>query len=221
MISRIPILIVSLFQCSALMAAELSPFFRNDKLGATVRELKFPETISKDLVSGLSNKILIRFELTADSRVHSQRVADITIKYDLWDENFKVHLLVGDSNSTSKTIPSLKEVLSFLANLKIPNLWSNADLPKTGSLNLKADTLLNPVEKEQMEKIRKWVTQNSTSTPLDPTGLGSARPVALSRSNTLFNKIFEQYAIGANVASAWRETVSSKPFRLTEVSHEK
>lgn len=219
MSTRFILSIAFVFQCSTLRAAELIPFLRDQKLGATLREMKFPESFSKDLMSGLSTRILVRLELKADSRAPSLKMADITVKYDLWDENFKVNLAVGDEPPMSKTIASLKDVLSFLSELRIAGLWPVAEIPPSGVLNLKADALLNPIEKEQMEKIRKWVAQNSASAPLDPTGFGSAKPVF--RSSALFNKIFEQYATGTSIASIWRETASAKPFQLAGVPHEK
>jgi hypothetical protein len=35
----------------------------------------------------------------------------------------------------------------------------------------------------------------------------------------IFNKIFEQYAAGADVASAWHLTLTSQPFTLKELAH--
>jgi hypothetical protein len=218
-IPRIPLVFAALIYCSTLVGAELIPFIKNNKVGMTLHEMKFPGGLAKDLTSGLSNRLLIRFELTQEPRVYSQ-IAEVTIKYDLWDENFRARTLINGIESATKTIPSLKEMLAFLGSLKATNLWPVAELPK-GVLYAKAETLLNPIEKEQMEKIRTWVAQNSTSSLLDPTGFGTAKAVAPSRTNTLFNRIFEQYATGANVASVWHETVSAKPFQLSELVDEK
>ena len=44
---------------------------------------------------------------------------------------------------------------------------------------------------------------------------------APSRSNAIFNKIFEQYAQGADVAATWKESLSSKPFRTGDVGDER
>ncbi len=238
--TQIPTLFfISFLLCSTLLdstltATELIPFIKNDRLGVIINELKYPENLSKDLVSGLSNKILIRFELMFDSQVQnqsksqnhnpyqSQREVTITTKYDLWEENFKINILVSDSDSTFKTLPSLKDVLSFLAHLKISNLWPLSELSQSDSFNLKVDTLFNPIEKEQMEKIKKWVIQNSTSLPIDPTGFGSINSISSSlRTHSLFNKIFEQYSTGTPIASVGRETLISKLIHLTEVPHEK
>ncbi|MGE0528174.1 MAG: hypothetical protein AB7G93_05830 [Bdellovibrionales bacterium] len=203
------------------VAAELIPAVGHDHLGARVRGLAFPGNLKKDLLSGLSNTILIRFDLMENSRVRSRRSGAITIKYDLWDETFKMDLKTEGSVKESRTLPSLEKTLLFLADLNFSRLWLLSELPSSGDLTLNADVLLNPVEREQMEKIKKWVTQNSVSVPIDPTGLGGSGPVGSPRSSTFFNKIFEQYATGTDVASAWRQTVASKLFRHDEVTHEK
>jgi hypothetical protein len=75
------------------------------------------------------------------------------------------------------------------------------------------EILLNPVERERIEAIKKWVAENSTYTPADTTGFSDKR-VGSSRSNEIFNKIFEQYAGGAKVVAAWKESAFSKPFKI-------
>jgi hypothetical protein len=36
----------------------------------------------------------------------------------------------------------------------------------------------------------------------------------ITESNAIFNRIFEQYADGSNVAAAWRAAATSRPFRI-------
>lgn len=215
-----PISIVVFFQCTLVAASDLRPFLKNEKIGVILKELNFPKTLPKDLVSGLSNKVFFLFELSDDSKFRSQRVVNLSVKYDLWDENFKVHVRVGEGDSFSRKFDSLKEVLTFMGNLRIADLWSIKDLSKSSVLILKLDALLNPIEEEQMEQIRKWVASNSVSSPLDPTGLGSAKIVAPARLNKLFSEIFNRYSGGSNIASVWQQTVFAKPFRLPQVANE-
>jgi hypothetical protein len=80
--------------------------------------------------------------------------------------------------------------------------------------------LLNPIERERIDAIKKWVAENSTYTPADTTGFSDKR-VGSSHSNAIFNKIFEQYAHGADVAATWKESFSSKPFRIGDVGDER
>jgi hypothetical protein len=76
--------------------------------------------------------------------------------------------------------------------------------------------LLNPIERERLEAIKKWVIENNTSIPADTSGFSDKR-VGSSRSNEVFNKIFEQYAQGADVAASWKESLSSSPFKIPEL----
>jgi hypothetical protein len=84
-----------------------------------------------------------------------------------------------------------------------------------------ADVLLNPIDRERMDRIRKWVAENSAHSPVDPTRPDATAPVGASMSNALFNSIFEQYASGTSVAAAWHETVGSKPFTRESLEHER
>jgi hypothetical protein len=49
----------------------------------------------------------------------------------------------------------------------------------------------------------------------------SDKRVGSARSNAIFNRIFEQYARGADVAAIWKESLSSTPFKIQEVSDER
>ncbi|MBF0301294.1 MAG: hypothetical protein HQK51_21490 [Oligoflexia bacterium] len=216
---------------NSLWATELKPFMKDGKLGVVIYEIKFPENISKDLVSGLTNKILIRIDAVFNSQsiqVNREQFAEITIKYDLWEESFKVTTksrgIKGNQQETiqeSLLYKNIKDVMAFLSKIKLLNLFTTTELTNSGIITLQAEVILNPIEKEQMEKIKNWVAKNSSASPLDPTGFGSAKPVTASRSNTLFNKIYEQYASGARVASIWKEHVTSDAFYLSKVIHEK
>jgi hypothetical protein len=49
--------------------------------------------------------------------------------------------------------------------------------------------------------------------------LSAGLPAPRSTSARLFNRIFEQYAAGAPVAATWKQTVTSKPFKLEELQN--
>lgn len=216
-------------QCGA---AEIIPYRRNDSLGVHIRDIGFPETLRKDLVSGLTNRILIRIVLTEEVRsVAEASVAEksaapiaerrmsIEIKYDLWEETFNLSVFAHDAAdaearaaiTTQQQFAKVEETLAYLANLDFPGLFSTAALPQQQRFVWKAEVLLNPIDRERMEKIRKWVAQNSTYSATGGGGFRSVSPSG-SASATLFNQIFEQYAAGADIAAAWRETIVSPPF---------
>jgi len=108
------------------------------------------------------------------------------------------------------------QIETFLANLELPELFATSEVPKDRTATLRVEMLLNPIERERLEAIKKWVIENNTSIPADTSGFSDKR-VGNSRSNEVFNKIFEQYAQGADAAASWKESLSSKPFKISEV----
>jgi hypothetical protein len=81
-------------------------------------------------------------------------------------------------------------------------------------LQIHADVLLNPIDRERMDKIRQWVAANTTGSSSGP----QSATRTTSASSELFARIFEQYAAGKDVASVWRRTLASRPFRLDELT---
>jgi hypothetical protein len=206
-----------LLACTArpAAAAELMPEVRDHSLGMRLSGIVWPATLTKDLVSGLTNTLLIHIVLTIDSKL-DEKTAVIAIKYDLWEEIFALTVTVNGSVILARTDQGRPQIDAFLANLELRDLFSTRDLPTNRTAILRVDMLLNPIERERLESIKKWVLENNTSIPADTSGFSDKR-VSNSRSNEVFNKIFEQYAQGADVAATWKLSLSSKPFRVSEV----
>lgn len=214
------LLLLSCLVSRPLLAGEVVPFIESGRVGAHIRDLQFPATLRKELTSGLTNRLLVRMTVLAENRSPLQRAIELTVKYDLWDENFRVTLVVDQRAVRDEILPTLDRVLAFLHDARLPGLFAATEVPASASLTLNADVLLNPIEKERMERIREWVAENSTQSPVDPTIPDSSPPVGARMSNALFNRIFEQYASGSQVAAAWHETVVSKPFKLEGLRHD-
>jgi len=202
----------------ATFAAELTPFAFEDHLCARILDAAFPEKLSKELTSGLTNRILVRVVLSADDETMGQKSVELAIRYDLWDENFPLVMTVDGTVVDSRTYASLAELRAYLANLTVRGLFRRAEVPAARPLTLRADLLLNPIDRERLEKIRKWVAENSTYTPSGSGGFGGA---GASTSSIIFNKIFEQYAAGSDLATTWQATVTSRPFTVESVSNER
>ena len=201
-------------------AAELAPFLTGQRLGVVIKAVKLPATLPKDLLSGLTNRLLMRVALVSQSQVLGQETAELDIKYDLWDEDFRLTLTVGDTVVVAKTCSSVQEVEAFVDDMRLPNLFARSEVPVGVRATLRVEMLLNPIEQERMAAIRRWVAENSTYTSADTEVFGSGKRVGSSRSNAIFDKIFEQYSGGAETAATWKETVSSKPFKIAEVANE-
>jgi hypothetical protein len=184
-----------------------------------VRNLQLPAGFRKDLRSGLTNRLLLRVELLADFRVVDTRTIELAVKYDLWDENFRLTLDTGQGGVTESVLATEQQVMAFFSDVRLPGLFEAARLPRTQDHVLKGDVLLNPIEKERMAMIRKWVSENSTQTPEGGNPSGSA-PVGAATSGDLFSRIFDQYASGAGDVAAWHESLQSKAFRPEAVPNE-
>ena len=210
--------ILALAGLTKVWGAELVPTLEDAQLGGTLRAVNLPPTIKKDLVSGLTNRIVIRISLLSSHEVVAQATADVAVKYDLWDETFAMKVSVDDRPVASRTGYDVDDVISALANLDLPHLFQ-ADSASRGTLQLAAEVLFDPIEKARMEEIRKWVAENDHVPPPDAAALSSLLPVPRSASARLFNRIFQQYASGASLAATWKQTVVSRPFTMDDLRH--
>lgn len=197
------------------IAADLSPSVSGDRLGVTIIGVNFPETLPSDLMSGLQNELLIRITVRSMNTAIERADITITAKYDLWDEIFTLDASRDDRQMFQFTTRELSQVISGLSSLQLTNLFQVGTLPRTNNLVLQADILMNPVEREKMERLRQWVAANSAPRPAVGGGVNGA---LASRRNDLFNTIFEQYVKGADVVAPWRTTITSRPFNVADVS---
>lgn len=190
-------------------AAELIPVTEGNYVGAQLRGLRLPDTLRKDLVSGLTNRMLIRMTLAAEGQTMSQSVITLGIKYDLWEETFRMTLAVDDRELPARTFTKIEDVLNVLADLPLNGIFQSSALQPGRMHTLLAEVLFDPIDRERMENIRRWVARNSAL----PTGGAQGAPSGSSPSAALFNAIFEQYAAGADIASISRDAATSAPFK--------
>ncbi|HEU5136887.1 MAG TPA: hypothetical protein VFU13_17195 [Steroidobacteraceae bacterium] len=202
-----------LLASTGIEAAEISATLADGKLGARVDALSYPVTLPKELTSGLTNRLYVQVSVADANTTIAQKVVEIAIRYDLWDERFSVFSTMDGTITESRTLASLPEVSALLAALPLPRLFEVNALPAGADLTLRVEVLLNPIDREKMQMIRKWVAQNNTPE------VGGRQGISVS--NAIFNRILEQYANGSNVAAAWRASVASAPFRLDSLTHEK
>jgi hypothetical protein len=208
-------------------AAELTPFVEDGQLGVTVLDLPFPPSINKDLMSGLTNRLLLRVALLDGTQIVVSKDVELAILYDLWEENFKMTVTISRTVVRTEVFAHEADILSFLKNARLSNLFGMTQLAGKRGLVVRADALLNPIDRERMEKLKKWVAENSTVAPLSrppiaPNDGSLDQAPSTTPSNVLFNRIFSQYTDGTDLAAAWRVLVVSMPFNpedLTNVRH--
>ena len=168
-----------------------------------------PANLPKDLVSGLTNRLYARISLLDSGRVLEQRAMELALRYDLWDEKFSLVSTMNETVVESRTLANIAEAESMLAALSLPDLFDIGRLADKRDYLLRVELLLNPIDREKMRAIRKWVSQNTS-----PTVVGDQ----MSASNAVFNRIFEQYA-DSDLAAAWRVALE-ETFRVESVTHE-
>jgi hypothetical protein len=205
---------------SAVQAAEPIPFLQEGRLGVVVSNVRLPPTVRKDLVSGLSNHILVQVTLAERATQLARTAVGIDVKYDLWDETFSMQTSDGDTVAQSRTYRSLDEAVAALSRLSLPGLFKPEAAWRGQPLVLSVEVLFDPIEKERMDELRQWVAENST-----PSRTQAGRELSLpadapSESRAWFNRIFSQYAAGAGIAAAWQDRGTSAPFRLEDLSAE-
>jgi hypothetical protein len=211
------LLLLLALTCPALQAAEVTPFLKDARLGVALADVKLPPNLQRDLVSGLGNHILVRVALTQGAHELARSAIDINVTYDLWDETFSMQVTGIGLTEPPRVLRTLDETVAALSHLTLSDLikpdpsWNNS--PLVASVEL----LFNPIEREQMDELRKWVTDNS-----GPARTEIGRDVSLpaeapSESRAWFNRIFSQYSAGAGIAAATRDHGLSTPFRLRDL----
>jgi hypothetical protein len=215
----VSLVLLALFAATDVLGAQLTPLLQGRELGVDLQGASLPPTIRKDLVSGLTNRIVIRVTLVSPGQPAAERLVGFAIKYDLWEETFGVKVDVDAMPVSASTGQRLDEVIAMLNDLNLPRLFAVDAATAGRSLALTAEILFDPIEKARMEEIRKWVAENNHSGPPDASSLSAGLPAPRSTSARLFNRIFEQYAAGAPVAATWKQTVTSKPFKLEELQN--
>ena len=206
-------LLILWLSCAGANAAEVTASIADAKLGIAVSALQMPTEFDRELTSGLTHRIYVRCSLLDATTLLQQRAAEITIRYDLWDQQFIVNTTMNNTVADSRRLATIADVKAFFAPLRLTNLFATATLPTNRQMTMRSELLLNPIEREKLSNIRKWVAANSTPS------MGAEQ--GDSMSSTIINRLFEQYADGSDIAAVWRVDVTSAPFRLDTLAHDK
>ena len=199
-----------LIAAAPTLGAQLNPIFDGNRIGIELSGLQLPKELEKELKSGLTNRLLMRVSLLAGTQ-RREHAIEIAAKYDLWDENFTVTISIDSKVVTLRTETSSAALLQLFANPRVTSVFASTEVPTVGELQLRVEALLNPIDRERMEQIRRWVAENSVSAAQDDPG-SPGRPAVAPIVNSIFNRIFEQFSAGGDLAGAWHQTVSSHAF---------
>ena len=212
------------FRPSHVVAARLTPWIASTGLGVAITQIALPRTLRSDLSSGLTNRIVLQIVLLKGTARVRQRTAEITVKYDLWDETYRMTVTLEGAVVMSQTYTRVDEVMSALSSLRLPGLFAAGDLPDSARMQLAVKIVFDPIEKARLEEQRQWVRENTAPLPAAPNvteiGPGARASAPVPQQHSLFDRIFEQYAAGATVAGTWQDSGSSLEFELKGLRRE-
>lgn len=212
------------FRPSHAVAARLTPWIASTGLGVAITQIALPRTLRSDLSSGLTNRIVLQIVLLKDTARVRQRTAEITVKYDLWDETYRMTVTLEGTVVMSQTYTRVDEVVNALSSLRLPGLFAAGDLPDSARMQLAVKIVFDPIEKARLEEQRQWVRENTAPLPAAPNvseiGPGARASAPVPQQHSLFDRIFEQYAAGATVAGTWQDSGSSLEFELKGLRRE-
>lgn len=188
-------------------------------LGIQLIDLQLPDSIRKDLKSGLTNKFLFIFRIQSQGSEEIVIPIELSIKYDLWDETYSM-TIVANSKTKTSFIPKIEDVLSQISNFRWPDLMDFSKWPKNAKMKIQGSIILNPIEKERMEQIKKWVLQNSS---ISSSGSGSNEGGFVSgiRHHKIFDKIFEEKTSGSKFATQWVSNMEATSYSLEDLTYGK
>lgn len=211
--------------CQPALSAQLSISAQASDIKTVVSGVAFPAALPTDLKSGLTNNILIRLELLRDSHVEAHTDVLLAVRYDLWEEVFSVTETAGSSTVFREEFGTIDKVMDFLSRVSLPDVLGLDKRPATEIYRLRARIMLNPIDKERLDNLKRWVAENAGSVGSVDTGApgelgpGLTAPAGAPRPNSLFSRIFQGYS-GTGPAATWLETVESGPFTVKELSHD-
>jgi hypothetical protein len=223
---RVLICCIALLGGRHALSAELSIGGDVAGLQTVISGVAFPSRLAQDLKSGLTNRILIRLELLRDSQVEARTDVLVTVRYDLWEEVYLVTEATGALTVTKQEFSNPDKVMEFLSRIVVPDVFGIAKRSRIGSYLLRAQILLNPIDRERLDNLRKWVAENAGAVGSVSAGAegglgeGVTAPAGAPAPNSLFSRIFRGYS-GIETAAKWRETVESKPFTVNEIIHDR
>jgi hypothetical protein len=220
------VVLLLVFRAPPAVAARLTPWMGSTGLGVAITQTALPRTLRSDLSSGLTNRIVLQIELLQNTARVRQRTAEVTVRYDLWDEIYRMTVTLEGTAVISQTYTRVDEVTRALSSLRLPGLFAASDLPESARLQLAVKIVFDPIEKARLEEQRRWVQENTAPAPrpaapnLPEIGPGAQASAPAPQQHSLFDRIFAQYAAGATVAGTWQDSGSSPEFDLQSVRRE-
>ncbi len=201
----------------------LDPFLRGGSVGLKISDLALPEDLlKKSLKSGLSTSFLVQAAFVDTHGANFQKSWFIKFRYDLWDE----HFIVEQQEKDDVIAKTEKELFEKLSNFILHPIVARSEWPLKGVTQARVRFWLNPIEKEKMKQIRKWISQNAVASAGEgksglPDGAPGPMPATSGhgiRFPGLFDRLLDKQAMPS---ATWTSMLESKPFQLKDLANEK
>lgn len=174
---------------------------RGDDLTVTTKLTGlFDEAAYQALNSGFPSTVVINaFVYAQDDRQPINAVPLVrTVVYDLWDEQYVIKLEEPGASKKPIKVKYQSEALKILTSIDDLTIAKLADIPYEDIFYLRLTVELNPVDKQTLTEVRRWLSQS--------TGGG------LDRGGTFFGS-FVSVFVNPKIADADRVLkIRSQPF---------
>ncbi len=197
-------------------ASEVVPVKYADYLGVKLNLEGIPfEVLKKDFASGLTTNILIQANISTNKGSDVSNVI-VGVFYDLWDEIYNVKISAMYFNDVV-IFGKITDLNNYIKYLKIKKLYPMSKLYKDGHCRINIRVEINPIQKEKMALIQKWISSNSITTMSGDSGI---KITSLGMHfNELFNKIFNQYTSKAD--ALFKAEFQSDSYKISEIKNGK
>lgn len=211
------IIIFNLLLCSFVEAISVMPTQQGRRLGVKIEKIAYPQKLLAELKSGFTNRLIVEIQIQVENKVVGKKQIQLVSKYDLWEETFTLFLVSDGIVLKKQTYTKIAEVIKSLDPLIATDVMAIPSSINSGqSFFLRVELSLNPIEKEKMQEVQKWVRENSTAAASGFSGIIS-RPV----SGKMFADLFSQVAQGQDNAATWRVSAESAPMLWKDLRESK
>ncbi len=192
-----------------LSANELTPFRNGDSLGAVLRITDLPnEQLSKNLKNGFTTTLLYNISVKNPKFSGPEKQLVFAVYYDLWNEVFHSTELFGQVKKTT-TFKTPAEVISRVEKVVFLPLEALSSLDLNAPTSIVVQVYLDPIQKDRLTAVRKWISENSINT--------GAEQTRTTPSNPLFSALVGEYLNAGLASLSWKTEVRSSAFRISDL----
>lgn len=214
-------MIAGVFWTMVASAEGVRPFKGGDYLGAYVECSSYPvEPLKKQLSTGFSTMFLIKARLVRGEWKSEEVLSYMEMFYDLWDE---VYVLKQSSarKTDQKQFKTQEKLLEYLGSFATHDIIPLNKLKKDKKFSIEINISMNPISKDRVEKMKKWLAESTVNPSLHKTGAseGESTKDFGMQFNRLFKKIFDEYTQSGTTKAEWSVQLLSQPVEVNSLKN--